>query len=189
MARISADQFRRGLTVVFNDQPHQMTDVEFVNPGKGSSFYRTTLKSLKTGRVVDFTFKSNESLEDYEVYTHEMQYLYSDGDDYHFMRQDTMDQYAVPRDVLGTAANFLVEGDVYQIIMHGEEALGIRPPKRVVLTVSTAEPVVKGSTVSGVNKSVTLDNGVTVSVPGFIKEGDRIAVNPENGEYIERVTD
>jgi len=76
MARIPADQFRRGLTVVFNDQPHQMTDVEFVNPGKGSSFYRTTLKSLKTGRVVDFTFKSNESLEDYEVYTHEMQYLY-----------------------------------------------------------------------------------------------------------------
>ncbi|MGI8586347.1 MAG: elongation factor P [Chloroflexia bacterium] len=187
MARISVDQFKRGMTVIFNDQPHQLTEVEFVNPGKGSSFYRTTLKSLKTGRVVDFTFKSNESLEDYEVYTHEMQYLYNDGSDYHFMRQDTMDQHAVPNAVLGKAADFLVEGDVYQIVMHGEEALGIKPPKRVVLTVTTAEPVVKGSTVSGVNKSVELENGVSVSVPGFIKEGDKIAVNPENGEYIERV--
>jgi elongation factor P len=91
MARISVDQFKRGMTVVFNDQPHQLIDVEFVNPGKGSSFYRTTLKNLKTGRVVDFTFKSNESLEDYEVYTHDMQYLYNDGSEFHFMRQDTMD--------------------------------------------------------------------------------------------------
>ncbi len=188
MARVSADQFRRGLTVVFNDQPHQMLDVEFVNPGKGSSFYRTSLKNLGTGRVLDFTFKSNESLEEYEVYTHEMQYLYNDGETYHFMRQDTLDQYPVPRDVLGLAAEFLVEGDVYQILMHGEESLGIRPPKRVVLTVTAAEPVVKGSTVSGVSKSVVLDNGVTISTPGFIKEGDKVAVNPETGEYIERVS-
>jgi elongation factor P len=187
MGRIPADQFKRGMTVVFNDQPHQLIEVEFVNPGKGGSFYRTTLKNLKSGRVVDFTFKSNEALEDYEVYTHEMQYLYNDGSDFHFMRQDTLDQHAVPREVLGVAANFLTEGDVYQIIMHGEESLGIRPPKRVVLTVATAEPVVKGSTVSGVNKNVVLENGVNVSVPGFIKEGDRIAVNPENGDYIERV--
>ena len=187
MARIPVDQFKRGMTVVFNDQPHQLIDVEFVNPGKGSSFYRTTLKNLKTGRVVDFTFKSNESLEDYEVYTHDMQYLYNDGSEFHFMRQDTMDQYAAPRDVLGRAADFLVEGDVYQIVMHGDEALGIRPPKRVILSVTQADPVVKGSTVSGVSKNVTLENGVQVAVPGFIKEGDKIAVNPENGEYIERV--
>jgi elongation factor P len=187
MAKIAVDQFKRGMTVVFNDQPHQLIEVEFVNPGKGSSFYRTSLKSLKTGRVVDFTFKSNESLEEYEVYTHDMQYLYNDGNEFHFMRQDTMDQYGVPREVLGKAADFLVEGDAYQIIMHGEEALGIRPPKRVVLTVTTSSEVVKGSTVSGVNKSVELENGVSVSVPGFIKEGDKIAINPENGEYIERV--
>ncbi len=187
MAKISADQFKRGMTVVFNDQPHQLIEVEFVNPGKGGSFYRTSLKNLKTGRVVDFTFKSNESLEDYEVYTHDMQYLYNDGSEYHFMRQDTMDQYGVPGDVLGRAAEFLAEGDTYQIVMHGEEALGIRPPKRVVLLVTSADAVVKGSTVSGVNKNVELENGVTVSAPGFIKEGDRIAVNPENGEYIERV--
>jgi elongation factor P len=187
MARISVDQFKRGMTVVFNDQPHQLIDVEFVNPGKGSSFYRTTLKNLKTGRVVDFTFKSNESLEDYEVYTHDMQYLYNDGSEFHFMRQDTMDQYAAPREVLGRAADFLVEGDIYQIVMHGDEALGIRPPKRVMLSVTQADPVVKGSTVSGVSKNVTLENGVQVAVPGFIKEGDKIAVNPENGEYIERV--
>ena len=85
-------------------------------------------------------------------------------------------------------AKFLVEGDIYQLVMHEQEVLGLRPPKRVVLTVDSAEEVARGSTVSGVLKSVTLDNGAEVNVPAFIKEGDRIAINPENGEYIERVT-
>jgi elongation factor P len=188
MATISASDFRRGLTVVYNGQPHQMTEVQFVNPGKGSSFYRTTLKNLRTGRVVDVTFKQNESLEDYPVFTHEMQYLYNDGTEYNFMNQETHDPVSATADVLGTPAQFLVEGDVYQIVMHESEVLGIRPPKRVVLTVDTAEDVARGSTVSGVLKQVTTDNGATVAVPAFIKQGDRIAVNPENGEYIERVT-
>jgi elongation factor P len=188
MATISASDFRRGLTVVYNGQPHQMTEVQFVNPGKGSSFYRTTLKNLRTGRVVDVTFKQNESLDDYPVYTHEMQYLYSDGSEYYFMNQETHDQVSAESEVLGTPAQFLVEGDVYQLVMHESEVLGIRAPKRVVLTVDTAEEVARGSTVSGVLKQVTMDNGATVAVPAFIKQGDRIAVNPETGEYIERVT-
>ena len=188
MATIPASDFRRGLTVVYNGQPHQMTEVQFVNPGKGSSFYRTTLKSLRTGRVVDATFKQNESLEDYPVYTHEMQYLYNDGSEYYFMNQETHDQVSADAEVLGTPAQFLVEGDVYQLVMHESEVLGIRAPKRVVLTVDTAEDVARGSTVSGVLKQVTTDNGATVAVPAFIKQGDRIAVNPETGEYIERVT-
>jgi elongation factor P len=188
MATISASDFRRGLTVVYNGQPHQMTEVQFVNPGKGSSFYRTTLKNLRTGRVVDVTFKQNESLEDYPVYTHEMQYLYNDGSEYYFMNQETHDQVSAEGEVLGTPAQFLVEGDVYQLVMHESEVLGIRAPKRVVLTVDTAEDVARGSTVSGVLKQVTMDNGATVAVPAFIKQGDRIAINPETGEYIERVT-
>lgn len=188
MATISASDFRRGLTVVYNGQPHQMLEVQFVNPGKGSSFYRTTLKNLRTGRTVDATFKQNESLEDYPVYTHEMQYLYNDGSEYYFMNQETHDQVNAAADVLGTPVQFLVEGDVYQLVMHESEVLGIRAPKRVVLTVDSAEEVARGSTVSGVLKQVTLDNGATVAVPAFIKAGDRIAINPENGEYIERVT-
>ena len=103
-----------------------MTEVQFVNPGKGSSFYRTTLKNLRTGRVVDVTFKQNESLEDYPVFTHEMQYLYNDGNEYYFMNQETHDQVSAPADVLGTPAQFLVEGDVYQLVMHESEVLGIR---------------------------------------------------------------
>src|SRR4051794_26026132 len=110
MATTPASEFRRGVTVVYNGQPHQMTEVQFVNPGKGSSFYRTTLKSLRTGRVVDVTFKQNESLEDYPVYTYEMQYLYNDGDEFYFMNQETHDQVSATRDVLGTPAQFLTEG-------------------------------------------------------------------------------
>jgi elongation factor P len=188
MANVNASDFKRGLTVVYNSQPHQMIEVQFVNPGKGSSFYRTTLKNLRSGRVVDVTFKQNESLEDYPVYTHEMQYLYNDGAEYYFMNQQTHEQASAAADVLGTPTQFLVEGDVYQIVMHESEVLGIRPPKRVVLTVDTAEEVARGSTVSGVLKTVTLDNGAQVQAPAFIREGDRIAINPENGEYIERVT-
>jgi elongation factor P len=188
MASVPASDFKRGLTVVYNGQPHQMLEVQFVNPGKGSSFYRTTLKNLRTGRTVDATFKQNESLEDYPVYTHEMQYLYSDGDEFYFMNQETHDQVSAPSDVIGTPAKFLTEGEVYQLVMHESEVLGLRAPKRVVLTVDSAEEVARGSTVSGVLKTVVLDNGAEVQAPAFIKQGDRIAVNPENGEYIERVT-
>ena len=188
MAMLNASDFKRGLTIVYNGQPHQMLEVQFVNPGKGSSFFRTTLKNLKSGRTVDVTFKQNESLEDYPVYTHDMQYLYNDGNEYHFMNQENHDQVSAAGDVLGTPAQFLVDGDVYQLVMHESEVLGIRMPKRIVLTVDHAEEVARGSTVSGVLKSVTLDNGVEVQAPAFIRQGDRIAVNPENGEYIERVT-
>ena len=188
MGMVNASEFRRGLTVVYNSQPHQMTEVQFVNPGKGSSFFRTTLRNLRTGRVVDVTFKQTESLEEYPVFTHEMQYLYNDGNEYYFMNQETHDQVSAPADIIGTPAKFLVEGDIYQLVMHDQEVLGIRPPKRVVLTVVAAEDVARGSTVSGVLKTVTLDNGAEVPAPAFIKQGDRIAVNPETGEYIERVT-
>src|SRR5215212_9443386 len=188
MATVPSSDFKRGLTVIYNGQPHQMIEVQFVNPGKGSSFFRTTLKNLRTGRTVDVTFKANESLEDYPVYTHEMQYLYNDGNEYYFMNQETHDQVSAAADVLGTPAKFLVDGEVYQIVLHEQEVLGIRPPKRVVLTVSSAEEVARGSTVSGVLKTVTVDNGVDVQAPAFTREGDKIAVNPETGEYIGGVT-
>src|SRR5947207_261177 len=106
MVMMNASEFKRGLTVVYNGQPHQMIEVQFVNPGKGSSFYRTTLKNLRTGRVVDITFKQNESLEEYPVYTREMQYLYNDGTEFHFMNPETHDQVSAAEEVLGTAAQF-----------------------------------------------------------------------------------
>ena len=189
MALISTNEFRRGVTVVFQGQPHQMVDVEFVNPGKGSAFYRTKMKNLRTGRVIDFTFKSGETIEDYPIRNEDMQYLYADGDEFFFMNQATFEQVSVPRDILGTVANFLREGETYELLVHEAEGVGIRPPKRAVVTVTEATIAARGNTVQGVNKAVTVDTGATVQVPAFVKEGDRIAVNPETGDYIERVND
>lgn len=193
MALISTNDFRRGVTVLFQGQPHQLVEVEFVNPGKGSAFYRTRMKGLRTGRVIDFTFKSGEQIEDYSVRNEDMQFLYAEGDDFFFMNGATFEQISVPKDVLGTVANFMREGETYELLVHEEdgisEGLGIRPPKRTVVTVTEAELAAKGNTVQGVSKNVTVDTGATVPVPGFVKEGDRIAVNPETGEYIERVNE
>jgi elongation factor P len=189
MALISTSEFKRGTTVIFQGQPHQMVEVDFVNPGKGSAFFRVKLKSLRTGRVVDFTFKSGETIEDYAIRNEDMQYLYQESDAYFFMNQSTFEQVSVPRDVLGMVANFLREGETYELLVHEAEGVGIRPPKRAVVTVTEAEIAARGNTVQGVNKAVTVDTGATVQVPAFVKEGDRIAVNPETAEYIERVND
>lgn len=193
MAQITTNDFKRGVAIMFQGQPHQFVEVEFVNPGKGSAFYRTRLKSLRTGRVNDFTFKSGESVEDYSIRNEDMQFLYLEGDDYFFMNGASFEQISVPREVLGMIANFMREGETYEMLVHEEngisEGLGVRPPKRTVVTVTEAEAAAKGNTVQGVSKAVIVDTGATVMVPGFVKEGDRLSVNPETGEYIERVND
>ncbi len=186
--QISTSDFRRGLYILFRDEPYQITDLEFVNPGKGSAFFRTKLKSLKTGRMIDYTFKSGEMVEDYPVITTELQFLYRDGDHLIFMDPETFNQYTAEAEVLGQIVDFLRENDTYAVMLHDDEVVGIRPPKRVVLTVAQAEPAVKGNTASGLTKPVVLDNGVTIIAPAFIEAGDTIAVNPDTREYIERVS-
>ncbi|MDQ6601188.1 MAG: elongation factor P, partial [Chloroflexota bacterium] len=130
MALITTSEFKRGTTIIFQGQPHQMVEVEFVNPGKGSAFLRTKLKSLRTGRVVDFTFKSGETVEDYLIRNEDMQYLYQEGEAFFFMNQSTFEQVSVPREVLGNMANFLREGETYELLVHESEGVGVRPPKR-----------------------------------------------------------
>lgn len=186
--QITTSEFRKGLYILFRDEPYQITDLEFVNPGKGSAFFRTKLRSLRTGRVIDYTFKSGESVEDFPIITTEMQYLYRDGDHLVFMDPQTFNQYTAEADVLGPIVDFLRENETYAVMLHDDEILGIRPPKRVVVTVAEAEPAVKGNTASGLTKPVILDNGVTIIAPAFIERGDTIAVNPETREYIERVS-
>lgn len=186
--QISTSEFRKGLYIVFRDEPYQITDIEFVNPGKGSAFYRTKLKALRTGRAIDYTFKSGESVEEYPVLTKELQFLYRDGDHLIFMDPDTFNQHTAEAEVLGPIVDFMRDNDSYTVMLHDEEVVGIRPPKRVVLTVAEAEPSVKGNTASGLTKPVILDNGVTITAPAFIEPGDSIAVNPDTREYIERAT-
>jgi elongation factor P len=186
--QITTSDFRRGLYIMFRDEPYQITDLEFVNPGKGSAFFRTKLRSMKTGRVIDYTFKSGESVEDYPVITIDLQYLYRDGDHLVFMDPTTYNQHTAESGVIGDFVDFMRENDTYPIMLHDDQVVGIRPPKRIVLKVAEAEPAVRGNTASGLTKPVTLDNGVTVTAPSFIVPGDTIAVNPESREYIERVS-
>jgi len=189
MAAVAISELKKGNYIVFKDEPTMISNIDFTNPGKGSAFYRIKLKSLKTGRVVENTFKSNETVEEYSVDTRELQFLYKDVKDAYFMNPHTYDQVTVMLDLVGEFAQFLQDGQTYQVLLHGEDAIGMRPPKRVVFKIAATERTVGGNTVGRVLKPATLENGVEVQVPAFIKEGDKIALNPENGEYIERVND
>jgi elongation factor P len=186
MVKVSTAEFRKGMHIVYRDEPWQIAELEFVNPGKGSAFYRTKLRNLHTGRTVDFTFKSGESVEQYEVYSKDLQYLFRDGELLTFMDPDSYNQIPMKADVAAGAVEFLREGDQYQVLLHDDEGIGLRMPKRVVLTVDYTEEAARGNTVANVLKPAQLDNGVTVMVPAFVKTGDRIAVNPETREYLER---
>ncbi len=186
MSTITTADFAKGIFVEFKGEPHQIVEFQFVNPGKGSAFVRTRLKSLKTGKVQEFTYKSGESVEEIPVATREMQYLYKEADKFIFMDNFSYEQYGIPEAMLGTYVNWLKPNDTYQILVNGDEAVGIRFPKKVRLKVIQAEEGARGNTVGGAMKTVTVETGAAVSVPLFIKEGEIIAIDPETGTYLER---
>lgn len=188
MATISTASFKKGIFILFKDEPHSIVEFQHVNPGKGSAFVRTRLKSLKTGRVQEFTYKSGETVTEVPVLTREMQYLYHDGDQYLFMDNETYEQYGVSENLLGVFTNYLKPNETYQIMILDEDAVGVRLPKKVRLLVTEAEDAAKGDTVGGALKYATLETGARVQVPLFIKSGELIAVDPETGTYIERAT-
>jgi elongation factor P len=186
MSTISTSDFKKGIFVEFKSEPHQITEFQHVNPGKGSAFIRTRLKSLKTGRVQEFTYKSGESVTEIPVETHEMQYLYEEGDKYVFMDNFSYEQYQVPKSLIGDFSRYLKANDTYQVMVWGEDAVGIRLPKKVRLTVTEADEGSRGNTATGATKTVTVETGAVVTVPLFIKEGDVIAIDPETNSYLER---
>lgn len=187
MSTISTADFKKGIFIIFKDEPHQIIEFQHVNPGKGSAFVRTRLKSLKTGRVQEFTFKSGEMVTEYPVETHEMQYLYEDGSGYVFMDNFSYEQFTIKKDILTDYIGYMKPNDTYQILVSGDQAVGVRFPKKVRLLVTEADDGgAQGSTMSGATKAVKMETGITVQVPLFIKEGEMIAVDPETGQYIER---
>lgn len=186
MSRITTADFRKGMFVEFKNEPHQIVEFQHVNPGKGSAFMRTRLKSLKTGKAQDFTYKSGETVEEISINTRELQYLYKEGDNFNFMDPRSFEQFSVSGQILANYAGFLKEGEIYQILMMNEIAVGVRFPKRVRLKVVETEEAVKGNTVSGATKPAKLETGVTVLVPLFIKVGETVNIDPETGTYIDR---
>lgn len=184
---IKAGQISKGMFLLLKDEPYLVSEREFVNPGKGSAFVRLKLKNVKTGLVIRETIKSQESVEDVVVEDLDAQFLYADGESYHFMSNETYEQIAIPIQGLEERRLYLKEGEVYQLVVWEGTPLDIKLPFKLAFAVTQAETAVKGDTVSGSTKTVTIETGATVKVPLFIKEGDRILVNTDSGEYVERV--
>jgi elongation factor P len=186
MAKITTANFKKGIFIEFRGEPNQITEFQFVNPGKGSAFVRAKLKSLKTGKVIEFTYKSGESVEELPISTREMQYLYKENDSYVFMDNFSYEQFNISAGLLEDFIKYLKPNDAYQVLVYGEEAVGIRFPKKVWLKVTDAEEGAKGNTSTGATKTVGVETGATVTVPLFIKQGDTIGIDPETGAYLER---
>jgi len=183
---ISVNELKRGQYILFQDSPHSIVESTFVSPGKGSAFYRFRLKSLFTTRVVDFTFKSGEKVEEVMVETQEAEYSYFDGDNYVFIEPRSFEQYFVSIDVMGDDKAYLKEGTLYRIKFYEEKAVGVILPKTIVAKVTYTEPSVKGDTVTNAMKAATLDTGTTIQVPLFVGNGDELIINTESGTYVSR---
>ncbi|MDA3955223.1 elongation factor P [Oceanispirochaeta sp.] len=187
MGQIKAGAVAKGTFLLEKETPFIVVEREFVNPGKGSAFARLKLKNLRTGAVLKVTHKTQDALEEIDVEDVSSQYLYSDGESYHFMNADTFDQYEIPMASMEEMQYFLKEGESYKVVRWGSESLDIKLPPKMDFLVTEAEDAVKGDTVQGATKYVKVETGLTVKVPIFIKEGETIRVNVETKEYQERI--
>lgn len=187
MPKITTSDFQKGIFIEFKGEICHITEFQHVNPGKGSAFIRTKLKNIKTGNVVEFTYKSGDEATQISVSTNEMQFLYKDNDNYFFMNNKNYEQVSLNKNIIGSFVNFLKEGEIYQILIYNDLPIGMRYPKKVRLIVTQADQAIRGNTVMGAKKLVAVETGLTVAVPLFIKKGDMIAIDPETGQYVERV--
>ncbi|ROR35181.1 elongation factor P [Inmirania thermothiophila] len=186
MATVSTNQFRSGLKVLLDGEPCVIVENEFVKPGKGQAFNRVKFRNLLTGRILDRTFKSGESVELADVHETEMQYLYHDGEQWHFMVPETFEQYAADEAAVGDAAKWLKEQDLCQVTLWNDRPIAVTPPNFVVLEIVETDPGVRGDTATGGTKPATLETGAVVRVPLFVEAGERIKVDTRTGEYVSR---
>ncbi len=187
MASYSTNEFKSGLKLLIDGDPCTIVENEFVKPGKGQAFNRVKIRNLKTGRVVDKTYKSGESVEAADVMDTDMEYLYSDGEMWHFMEPDTFEQYAADKTAVGDAAMWLTEQDKCLITLWNNVPLAVAPPNFVELRIAETDPGLKGDTAQGGTKPAKLETGAVVRVPLFVEEGEMIKVDTRNGEYVSRV--
>ena len=187
MASYSTNEFRAGLKILIDGDPCVIVENEFVKPGKGQAFNRVKIRNLKTGRVVDKTFKSGDSVEAADVVDQDMQYLYTDGEFWHFMVPDTYEQFAAGKEAIGDAEQWLKEQDVCQVTLWNGTPLLVSPPNFVELKIVETDPGVCGDTAQGGVKPAKLETGAVVRVPLFVEEGEVVRVDTRTGEYVSRV--
>lgn len=186
MATYSTNEFRSGLKVMLEGDPCSIVENEFVKPGKGQAFNRVKLRNLKNGRVWERTFKSGETIEAADVMDKEMQYLYNDGTQWHFMLQETYEQYAADENVVADALQWLKEEDICTVTLWNDVPLSVNPPNFVELEIVETDPGLKGDTAAGGTKPAKLSTGAVVKVPLFLDNGEVIKVDTRTGEYVSR---
>jgi elongation factor P len=186
MATYSTNEFRGGLKIILDADPYTILENEFVKPGKGQAFSRVKVRNLKTGRVVDKTFKSGDTVEAADVIDLDMQYLYSDGEFWHFMKPDTFEQFAADATAVADAKPWLKEQDTCIVTLWNGSPLAVSPPNFVELTIVETDPGVRGDTAQGGVKPAKLETGAVVRVPLFVEEGQKIKVDTRNGVYVSR---
>jgi elongation factor P len=187
MASYNTNEFRGGLKILIDGDPCTIVENEFVKPGKGQAFSRVRIRNLKTGRVVDKTFKSGESVEAADVVEQNLQYLYNDGEHWHFMFADTFEQLGADRKAVGDAEQWLKEQDICTLTLWNGQPLLVTPPNFVELAIVETDPGVRGDTAQGGVKPAKLETGAVVRVPLFVEEGEVVKVDTRSGEYVSRV--
>jgi len=189
MASFSTNEFKSGLKILIDGDPCTIVENEFVKPGKGQAFSRVKIKNLKTGRVVEKTFKSGDSVEAADVIDLDMEFLYADGEFYHFMMTDgSFEQHAADNKAVGDTVKWLKEQEVYIITLFNGAPLAVTPPNHIELEVTQTDPGLKGDTAQGGSKPATLSTGAVVNVPLFIEEGEILRIDTRTGDYVSRAT-
>ena len=186
MATYSTNEFKAGLKVMLDNDPGAIVENEFVKPGKGQAFNRVKIRNLKTGRIIERTFKSGDTIEAADVVDVELQYLYNDGEFFHFMNPETYEQLASDKTAVGDNAKWLKEQDVCIVTLYNGVPLTVMPPNTVTLKIVDTDPGLKGDTSGGGGKPATLETGAVVRVPLFVQIGETIKVNTRTGEYLSR---
>lgn len=187
MAFYNTNEFKSGLKIMIGGDPHNIVENEFVKPGKGQAFSRVRVRNLKTGRVIEKTFKSGESVEAADIFETNTQYLYNDGEFWHFMNPESYEQYAISKDAMGDALWWMQEEGICALTLFNGEPLSVLPPNFVEMQVVETDPGVRGDTSGGGGKPAKLTSGATVRVPLFIQEGEVIRVDTRTAEYVSRV--
>ena len=187
MAQILAGDIRKGVTFEYKSGVYTVTDFQHVKPGKGAAFVRTKLKNIISGGVIEKTFRPTEKFPAARIDRVEMQYLYSDGDLWHFMNVETYDQIALNSDDIGDSLKFVKENDMVKVCSHNGKVFAVEPPLFVELAITETEPGFKGDTATGATKPAVVETGATVYVPLFVNLGDKIKIDTRTGEYLSRV--
>ena len=189
MATYNTSEFKQGLKILLQGEPYTIVEHEFVKPGKGQAFNRTRVRNMRTGRVLDKTFRSGENVSAADVAERDMQYLYNDGENWYFMDPANYEQYAVAADLMTAAAGWIKGEELCTVTIWNGAPLLVQPPDFVQLKITATDPGVKGDTATGGSKEAELESGARVRVPLFVQQGEVIRVDTRTGAYLGRAAD